>query len=103
MMTAFVINLVSEVYAIFSESVVIRRNYRGVLIGRTLNLNCCTQQANCNSGLPPPYYYKNAENDLNISVRNISLNRYTYFFVSYIIVISDRIGHTLLNIIVFIY
>ena len=30
---------------------------RGVLIGRTLNLNCCTQQANCNSGLPAPYYY----------------------------------------------
>ena len=34
-----------------------RRNDRGVLIGRTLNLNCCTQQANCNSGLPAPYYY----------------------------------------------
>ena len=28
-----------------------------VLIGRTLNLNCCTQQATCNSGLPAPYYY----------------------------------------------
>ena len=31
----------------FSESVVFRRNDRRVLIGRTLNLNCCTQQANC--------------------------------------------------------
>jgi len=41
----------------FSESVVFRQNDRGVLIGRTLNLNCCTQQANCNSGLPAPYYY----------------------------------------------
>ena len=41
----------------FSESIVFRRNDRGVLIGRTLNLNCCTQQANCNSGLPAPYYY----------------------------------------------
>ena len=30
-----------------SESVVFRRNDRRVLIGRTLNLNCCTQQANC--------------------------------------------------------
>jgi len=41
----------------FSESAVFRRNDLGVLIGRTLNLNCCTQQANCNSGLPAPYYY----------------------------------------------
>ena len=31
----------------FSESVVFRRNDRRVLIGRTLNLNCCTQQAYC--------------------------------------------------------
>jgi len=33
----------------FSESVAFRRNDRGVLIGRTLNLNCCTQQAEVNS------------------------------------------------------
>ena len=39
----------------FSESVIFRRNDGGVLIGRTLNLNCCTQQSNCNSGLPGPY------------------------------------------------
>jgi len=41
----------------FSEIVVFRRNDRGVMIGRNLNLNCCTQQANCNFGLPAPYYY----------------------------------------------
>jgi len=51
LMTPFVIILVSEVYGLF-RSVVFRRNDRGILIGRTLNLNCCTQQANCNSGLP---------------------------------------------------
>ena len=42
----------------FSESVVFRRNVRGVMIGRTINLNCCTQQENCNSGLPAPYTIK---------------------------------------------
>ena len=30
---------------------------RKIITGRTLNLNCCTQQENCNSGLPAPYYY----------------------------------------------
>ena len=72
MMTSFVIKLGS--LQTFSESVVFRRNDRGVLSGRTLNLNCCTQQANCNSGLPAPYYYLNVENEYNILVRNISLN-----------------------------
>jgi len=33
----------------FLESVAFRRNDRGVLIGRTLSLNCCTQQAEVNS------------------------------------------------------
>ena len=39
----------------FTDFFVFRRNDRGVLIGRTLNLNRCTQQGNCtsNSGLPP--------------------------------------------------